>query len=87
MRETATEADHESDDARREGAREWRWGSVAVAGWGEAMAGSVGGGRIGEAAERKGTGGVGDFAGGRLIQYAGRLARFLAGRCLVCELR
>jgi hypothetical protein len=50
MRETAMEADHESEDARREGAREWRGGGVAVAGWSEAMAAL---GR-GEAAEREG---------------------------------
>ena len=38
MRETAMEADHESDDALTEGAGEWRWASMAVVGWSEAMA-------------------------------------------------
>lgn len=72
MRETATEADHESDDARREGARVWRGGSVAAAEWDEAMAGSVGDGR-----ERKW--GVLPETGGRSSYpvYPGRLARQL----------
>ena len=42
MRETAMAADHESDDALREGAGEWRWGSMAVVGWSEAMASGMG---------------------------------------------
>jgi len=60
MRETAMEADHESEDARREAERECRGGGVAVAGWSEAMAAL---GR-GEAAER---GEWRVFAGGRVL--------------------
>jgi len=70
MGETAMEADHESDDARREGAGERRGGGVAVAGWSEAMAAL---GR-GEAAERE-SGGLEVFAGGRLIQNSGKTWR------------
>ncbi|GJM86481.1 hypothetical protein PR202_ga02345 [Eleusine coracana subsp. coracana] len=39
MREAAMEADHERDDARRGGGREWRVGRVDVAEWRAAMAG------------------------------------------------
>jgi hypothetical protein len=45
MRETAMEADHESDDALTEGAGEWRWASMAVVGWSEAEAMAADGGR------------------------------------------
>lgn len=41
------EADHESDDALREGAGEWRWVSIAVVGWSEAMA-ALGMGEVGD---------------------------------------
>lgn len=70
MGETAMEADHESEDARREAERECRGGGVAVAGWSEAMAAL---GR-GEAAERE-SGGLEVFAGGRLIQNSGKTWR------------
>jgi hypothetical protein len=70
MRETAMEADHESDDALREGAGEWRWASIAVVGWSEAMA-ALGMGEVGDVGERDGERkGVSD----RLIQNSRRCA-------------
>lgn len=86
MRVTAMEADHESDDAPREGDRDCRGGSVAVAGWSEAMLAlecqnGEGGGR---SAGRKGGRGVRFFFAAEISSPEAVLSSMQAGalRCI-----